>query len=191
MQMHKILPPAPGANTLQVLLIRRLPGGYTLMTSMLSRTGEVLQKPTAIKGANFEALENLLVFRPLPGTVESRAVYVDKSGDIRTLFFFTSSDQGPIQGMFRGQAKYVFLQSVGLEEKGIFVGTKVDGKSSILQLGSDGQVHVLHEYSDAVENGSFSGFTDREGISHVSRYSISAVLGVSFLSIQSLRETLC
>lgn len=154
-------------------------GSYILLTSTISRVGAVSREPTVITNTAFESLENLLLFKPMSGTVEARAVYLDMKGDIKSIFFFRDGSQDPIQTAFRSQGKYVSLTQIGLEEKGIFVGKRADGTSSILQVGSDGQVKALHEYRDAVEDGLYSGFVDREGVTHVSRYSISAVLGVS------------
>lgn len=179
MQLHAILPPMTKADAIQVLAIKRITGSYTLLLSAFSRTGTVIREPTPIKNTALESLESLLLFEPLPGTVENRAVYLDMKGDIKSLFFFRDGHQDPIQTAYKGQNKYVRLLQVGLQHKGIFVGQRADGTSTILQVGSDGSVKALHEYRDAVDAGLYSGFVDREGITHVSRYSISPVLGVS------------
>lgn len=179
MQLHAILPPSPSANAVQALLIKRVTGSYTLLTSTFSRSGAVMREAVPIKNTAFESLESLLLFQPLPDTVESRAVYLDTKGEIKSIFFFNDGSQDPIQTPYKAKGKYQTLVQVGLQHKGIFVGKRHDGTSTILRVGSDGQVTALHEYRDPVEDGLYSGFEDRDGITHVSRYSISAVLGVS------------
>lgn len=184
MQLHAILPSAPSSSTIQVLLIKRVTGSYNLFTAALSRTGSITRTPRAIKNTGFEALDSLLLFEPAANTVESRAVYLDTKGDIKSLFFFQDGQQDPIQSSYKAKGKYASLVSVDLQSQGIFVGKRLDGTSTILQVGSDGQVKALHEYLDSVENGLYAGFVDREGITHVSRYSISTVLGVSRVPLE-------
>lgn len=183
MQMHAILPTATTSNTVQVLLIKRVTGSYELLLATLSRTGSVAREPTVIKNTAFESLESLILFEPLPETVESRAVYLDKSGIIKTLFFFQDGSQDPILSAFKAKAPYTSLVDVGLQQRGIFVAQRADGSSTILQIGSDGLVKALHEYLDPVDNALYNGFVDRDGFTHVSRYSISPVLGVSLALI--------
>lgn len=178
MQLHAILPSTSTSSSVQVLIIKRVTGSYHLHSAALSRTGSLVVKPMPIKNVAFESLESLLIFEPVSGTVESRAVYLDAKGDIKALFFFQDGQQEPIQSTFKGKGKYASLVPVGLSSQGIFVGKRQDGTSTILQVGSDGQVKVLHEYLDPVENGLYTGFVDRDGVTHISRYSISTVLGV-------------
>lgn len=186
LQLHAILPPMVKAEAVQVLAIKRIMGSYTLVVAVLSRTGLVLREPTAIKNTALESLESVLLFEPLQGTVENRAVYLDIKGEVKSIFFFRDGGQDPIQTAYKSQGKYVRLLQVGLEHRGIFVGQRADGTSTILQVGSDGSVKALHEYRDAVEGGLHTGFVDREGITHVSRYSISTVLGVSCCRVVAL-----
>lgn len=161
-----------------MLLIKRTVGSYALWLATLSRTGELLRPATLVKGSDFEKLESLLAFPPLQDTVENRVVYLDKYGDVKCLFLFPDGTRDPIATTFKPSSKYDTLENISLLEKGIFIGRRLDGTGSVLEAASDGSTHVLHEFSDAVDKSVFSGFVDRDSITHISRYSISTVLGV-------------
>ena len=118
-------------------------------------------------------------------------MYLDTNGAVKAIFFFTNGAADPLITNYqqsKGLSKYVKLFDVDLKVRGIFVAKRVDGTASILQVGSDGVVKNLHEWTEAAEDVTFSGFIDRDGKAHVSRYAISKVFGVSRESSKSTQH---
>lgn len=179
LQIYALVPPAPDAETVALLLFRRSTGFYSLLHLNLPMADahQSQAQVQAIADCTLDKLESLKVFAPLAGTREGRAAFINTSGIIKTITFPSHAGTA---------AKVTTLKSLHFDElrdldlggHGIFAGVKSDGTSSILQISQDGTLSVLHDWSDIVESPHFSGFVDRDGIVHVSRYALSKVLRV-------------
>lgn len=174
------MPVATDAEAIHLLLIKRLTGSYSLLSLNIPTggPGQSLREPKVIKGASLEKLESIMTFPPLEGSGSARCVYLDSNGSVKSVSFPAERAQNPLLTTLKGPT-FIELRHLDLEGHGLFIGLKADGSSNILQAGHTGDLSALFDWSDAVEAPHFSGFIDRDGAVHVSRYTISKVLWVS------------
>jgi hypothetical protein len=123
-----------------------------------------------------------MTFPPLEGTDASRAVFLDASKALGAITFEAASGEALVN--YVKGSSYSDLRAIDLENHGIFVAIKADGSSVVMQA-AGGPCKILHEWSDVVDSPHYSGFVDRDGIVHVSRYTISKVLWVGFSLVSS------
>ncbi|KAL7010419.1 hypothetical protein EMMF5_000443 [Cystobasidiomycetes sp. EMM_F5] len=182
-QIHAILPPSQDATLLQLLLIKRNPGSYGLLTININTIDGTAYNPSPrpIQGVSVDNLESLLILPPAFGTAESRIITLDKAGQLHSVFLFVDGSSPPIISKYSGDAvtKFIELVSVDLEEEGIFVAKRKDGTAVVFVCASDGIIKQLYAYGDSQQHALYSGILDRAGNSHVTRFHISQVLGVS------------
>jgi hypothetical protein len=194
LQLHAILPPGPNARHVQVLLIQRQTGAYTVLALTLDINSGRLSdgKATVIKGVSLSSLSSIYTFPPGTEATSGHAIFLDAAGSPKA-FVFDSGNKPvlvALKSAGRASGRFVKLCGVDLDGRGIVIAERSDRTSAILQLTTDGELLSLYDWNDSVEDPLYSGFIDRDGKAHVSRYYISRVLGVSSLFIPSAAQTL-
>lgn len=168
LQIHAILPPVSGNDEVDLLLIRRIPGSYSLATTILSAsTGSLIADVSTSKSHSSPGLDSV------HAAGNGIAVFLDASGVVHTI----TAASGAAHSL-KG-SRFGTLVDVHLSRFGIFVGKKEDDTSAIIEIKSDGSVRVLHEWSAPAIQALYTGFIDRNDIAHVTRFYISKALGVS------------